>query len=122
TANDPLCAGGDGLGPVYNATSCAACHKQGGVGGAGGLEHNVTMFAMRSRTDGEFRTGVVHAQAVAFQETLKDLDASLPAIAQPALESLIGPQFDGGGNLIRNGPAPLLQQLCLPLDLQLSQR
>jgi mono/diheme cytochrome c family protein len=26
---------GDGLGPVFNARSCAACHHQGGVGGAG---------------------------------------------------------------------------------------
>jgi Di-haem oxidoreductase, putative peroxidase len=34
---------GDGLGPVYNAQSCAACHKLGGVGGAGGDESNVTI-------------------------------------------------------------------------------
>ena len=33
--NDPRCHGGDGLGPVYNATSCVACHGQGGAGGAG---------------------------------------------------------------------------------------
>ena len=26
---------GDGLGPVFNARSCAACHHQGGIGGAG---------------------------------------------------------------------------------------
>ena len=32
--NDPL-AHGDGLGPVFNAKSCAACHFQGGVGGGG---------------------------------------------------------------------------------------
>ncbi len=25
-------AGGDGLGPVYNETSCLACHHQGGPG------------------------------------------------------------------------------------------
>jgi hypothetical protein len=24
--NDPRCHGGDGLGPVYNETSCVACH------------------------------------------------------------------------------------------------
>ena len=29
--NDPL-AGGDGVGPVFNATSCVACHYQGGDG------------------------------------------------------------------------------------------
>lgn len=27
--------GGDGLGPLYNETSCVACHFQGGTGGAG---------------------------------------------------------------------------------------
>src|SRR5262249_12264882 len=46
TAGDPLAAGGDGLGPVYNATSCVACHKQGGPGGSGGLESNVTTFTV----------------------------------------------------------------------------
>lgn len=36
-------AGGDGLGPMYNASSCASCHNQGGLGGAGGREHNVRL-------------------------------------------------------------------------------
>ena len=44
TPGDPLAARGDGLGPVYNASSCAACHQQGGIGGSGSLEHNVTVF------------------------------------------------------------------------------
>ena len=48
TANDPLCPTGDGLGPVFNATSCAQCHSQGGVGGSGGNDHNVTMFVNHS--------------------------------------------------------------------------
>jgi len=37
--------GGDGLGPMYNATSCVACHNQGGVGGAGGNHANVSLGA-----------------------------------------------------------------------------
>src|SRR5262249_47576889 len=45
--NDPLCAGGDGVGPVFNASSCVACHRQGGVGGGGGLENNVTTFILQ---------------------------------------------------------------------------
>ncbi len=32
---------GNGLGPLFNETSCVACHSQGGPGGAGGLERNV---------------------------------------------------------------------------------
>src|SRR5678816_1054933 len=32
--------GGDGLGPLYNDSSCVACHGQGGVGGSGDAEHN----------------------------------------------------------------------------------
>jgi CxxC motif-containing protein (DUF1111 family) len=40
--------GGDGLGPVFNDTSCVACHNQGGVGGAGPKAKNaqiVTAFS-----------------------------------------------------------------------------
>jgi hypothetical protein len=48
--HDPLANGGDGLGPVYNANSCIACHSQGGAGGGGDLEHNVTLFAMLPTT------------------------------------------------------------------------
>src|SRR5437763_12007611 len=65
-AGDPLTPGGDGLGPVFNATSCLACHKQGGPGGGGGLESNVTVFTVRDR--GVTRQGVVHAHAVNHQE------------------------------------------------------
>ncbi len=38
---------GDGLGPVFNDTSCAACHSQGGVGGAGPAEKNVQIIVLR---------------------------------------------------------------------------
>src|SRR5262249_55760979 len=41
--NDPL-AHGDGLGPVFNARSCASCHFQGGLGGGGDVEHNAMSF------------------------------------------------------------------------------
>ena len=34
-AGKPASPGGDGLGPMFNARSCAACHKLGGIGGAG---------------------------------------------------------------------------------------
>ena len=40
---DPRCHGGDGLGPLYNATSCLECHDLGGPGGAGPAERNVDM-------------------------------------------------------------------------------
>ena len=60
TENDPL-ADGDGLGPVFNARSCVACHFQGGVGGAGTNQCNVLAFEVppaESNTLG--RTGVIH--------------------------------------------------------------
>lgn len=37
---------GDGLGPMYNAASCADCHHQGGLGGGGHLEHNVELLIL----------------------------------------------------------------------------
>jgi CxxC motif-containing protein (DUF1111 family) len=36
--------GGDGLGPVYNDSSCVACHNQGGTGGAGSNGKNVDII------------------------------------------------------------------------------
>jgi RNA polymerase sigma factor (sigma-70 family) len=41
--NDPRSRGGDGLGPVYNATSCVACHALGAPGGAGPESTNVVL-------------------------------------------------------------------------------
>jgi CxxC motif-containing protein (DUF1111 family) len=32
TPGDSLAANGDGLGPVFNANSCVACHRQAGAG------------------------------------------------------------------------------------------
>ncbi len=37
--------GGDGLGPVFNDSSCVACHNQGGVGGGGPLGKNVNIIS-----------------------------------------------------------------------------
>jgi CxxC motif-containing protein (DUF1111 family) len=49
TVEDPLCNQGDGLGPAFNATSCVACHSQGGVGGSSGNDLNVTAFERTQR-------------------------------------------------------------------------
>jgi CxxC motif-containing protein (DUF1111 family) len=113
TPNDPLAKGGDGLGPVYNDTSCVACHNQGGVGGAGGVRHNVTTFTVRPELAGlRPREGVVHAHAVKYQETLANVDPSLPAIAQPTLAQLV-PQPGSPSNH---------DLLTVPVGVQLSQR
>src|ERR1700677_2447413 len=79
TVNDPL-SGGDGLGPVFNATSCVACHHQGGVGGGGGLEHNVTTFISQPGGRGKVTQGVIHMRAIdeSFLETLALIDPTLP--------------------------------------------
>src|SRR5262245_10392306 len=78
TPNEPLATGGDGLGPVFNASSCVACQHQGGVGGSGGLRHNATTFVVRQGTS--TRERVVHARAVRYPETLPQLDPELPNI------------------------------------------
>jgi CxxC motif-containing protein (DUF1111 family) len=115
--NDPLCAGGDGLGPVFNAKSCVACHHQGGPGGSGGLEHNVTTFStVRHQSP---REGVLHAFATApeYQETLTHVDSALPPISHPALGQLITPTANGK---IRNAVGQ--GAIVLPNEIQLSQR
>ncbi len=86
-AHDPLSPDGDGLGPVYNANSCVTCHGQGGVGGAGGLQHNVTTF-MLTIPGQPTRSGIVHAFASAteYLETLRALNPALPYTSRPTLQ------------------------------------
>ncbi len=51
--NDPRSHGGDGLGPVFNDTSCVSCHNQGGVGGGGAEAKNVFVItAVRTNFNG----------------------------------------------------------------------
>ena len=83
TPNDPLSGGGDGLGPVFNANSCVACHAQGGVGGAGENKHNVRAFSvLPNRNDSNMYGGVVHANATAehLLETDKQVQRQFPII------------------------------------------
>ena len=88
---DPLCAGGDGLGPLFNADSCLACHHQGGSGGSGGLPFNVTAFSAQLPGQ-KLREGIVHAHHVdgaSKQETLRNVHPDLPATSHPALDQLV---------------------------------
>ncbi len=48
---EPSPAGGDGLGPLYNETSCVGCHHLGGTGGGGGDERNVVMLTAIASPD-----------------------------------------------------------------------
>jgi CxxC motif-containing protein (DUF1111 family) len=45
TPGDSRSHGGDGLGPVYNDTSCVACHNAGGPGGGGPSSKNVDIIS-----------------------------------------------------------------------------
>lgn len=92
TPGDELAGDGDGLGPVFNADSCVACHFQGGVGGAGPNQHNVRAFEVvpvDSRQ--QVAAGVVHASAVLpqWQETDEQVQQLFPLVP--------------GGLRIRNG-------------------
>ena len=92
TPNDPLCANGDGLGPVFNANSCATCHFQGGIGGAGSNEFNVTSFeAFPVPGRPEVVSGGIHTFATSRQdeESVVALSAMFPSIPD-AIEVVSG--------------------------------
>lgn len=81
TEHDPLSGDGDGLGPVFNARSCAACHALGGLGGAGTRAFNVTAFEVDPRPDDPLmHFGVVHASATSEydQESIQQVHRLYP--------------------------------------------
>ena len=91
--NDPL-GSGDGLGPVFNAKSCVACHSQGGSGGGGPVEHNVTVYGLSPAVLPKDRPippiGVVHTHAIKpeFQERLNHVLPGLPGTPSVPLAQL----------------------------------
>ncbi|MCI0683838.1 MAG: c-type cytochrome [Gemmataceae bacterium] len=111
---DPLANGGDGLGPVYNATSCVACHGQPTLGGASGRDHNVTMYTLLpARPGGDIQQGVVHVMAVdsKYQETLAKVEKSLPHVSKPKFEPV-----NTGGRTV------FAFNFTIPSNVVLSQR
>jgi CxxC motif-containing protein (DUF1111 family) len=90
TPGDKLAAQGDGLGPVFNASSCVACHQQAGAGGSGSLEHNVTVFTRAPKAGAGATRGVIHqfATDAASQETLQNVSAQFPKKSRPTLTDL----------------------------------
>jgi CxxC motif-containing protein (DUF1111 family) len=65
---DALSIAGDGLGPMYNAASCVACHRQGGIGGGGPGENNVELLSAaapgQNPSDSKVREALAHAAEV----------------------------------------------------------
>ena len=85
---DSRVEGGDGLGPMYNAASCVACHNQGGIGGGGGREHNVRLVAFKDPND-----------------TSRDRSAPTTFVVEH-LHSTLSPRAVGGRSGVqRNTPA-----------------
>jgi CxxC motif-containing protein (DUF1111 family) len=75
-ANDPRAVEGDGLGPMYNAASCAKCHRLGGIGGGGTNDDNVDLITLKApRNAGKAQGNVVarddlRQQVAAFHPSL----------------------------------------------------
>ncbi|TWU59032.1 hypothetical protein Poly51_18170 [Rubripirellula tenax] len=83
---------GDGLGPMHNATSCAACHVGGG---AAGVEHNVTLLTLDPRSDfitksAAFRLRNRQTDDVETDPDLKELTAKQLQTLHPSLVSPSG--------------------------------
>lgn len=81
TPGDSL-AGGDGLGPVFNASSCASCHFQGGLGGAGETKGNVNHYLVRETKQNAAAEGMIHFASTSpqYQESAALLRKRFPVI------------------------------------------
>lgn len=92
--NDARGHGGDGLGPVYNDSSCIACHNAGGSGGAGSTSKNIDILSA-SRTLG--------APMPVPPQQATNAGQNAPVVAQPSpLDALdpIHPGFRTARNVV----------------------
>ncbi len=89
--NDPRGHGGDGLGPVYNDSSCVACHNSGGSGGAGPISKNIDILSASLNPNGMTVTTVAApAPAPNQSQTLQVQQVSpAPATAAASIDALL---------------------------------
>src|SRR4029077_1663319 len=72
--NDPRSHGGDGLGPVFNDSSCVACHNLGGPGGGGPASKNVDILsALPLRTVEVENVETTNRNAVFLENTIRSI-------------------------------------------------
>jgi CxxC motif-containing protein (DUF1111 family) len=96
--NDARGHGGDGLGPVYNDTSCVACHNSGGSGGAGPVSKNIDILTA-SRNLASFINAP--APAPASTNTQPAAPAGRPAVSPSSLLDALT-EFHAGFRTSRN--------------------
>jgi CxxC motif-containing protein (DUF1111 family) len=107
--NDPRCHGGDGLGPVYNETSCVACHGLGGPGGAGPSGMNVQIISAIGTEIGNFssrRGSIEQTTALARAMSAAEFVATnMSVIEANAGDGVVCFHFSSGANSgrFRNG-------------------
>ncbi len=96
--HDPRSPRGDGLGPVFNDTSCVACHNQGGAGGGGPASKNVHILTT---------TNLAQVQ---------QLTDAIPAVLGPAAPQAATPGQTAATNLSGRvqQPAVTFAELCAP--------
>ena len=77
--SNPALLGKDGLGPLFNAKSCVACHHQGGAGGAGKAAFNAKTLNIESmRVEGApMSEDVVRSFLVRFHPGFVDPEAGI---------------------------------------------
>lgn len=84
--------GGDGLGPVFNDSSCVACHNQGGVGGGGPASKNVDIVTAfhapmnQGQRGGGIQRVPMTLPGLMFQSVFGNLDRAPAQQAAPADE------------------------------------
>ncbi|HEX4145280.1 MAG TPA: di-heme oxidoredictase family protein [Pirellulales bacterium] len=97
-------AGGDGLGPLFNERSCIACHRMGGIGGAGPNENNVTILTavvpenVPDKDLFQARLAVLHPGLANDTSVVLHQFSTDPVAYRSFCESLLGPDARHGGD------------------------
>jgi Di-haem oxidoreductase, putative peroxidase len=100
--NDPRGHGGDGLGPVYNDSSCIACHNSGGSGGAGPVSKNIDILSASRNLGAMEPTQAVVAAPVQSGNVCKPVENAFATAQSSALNALdpIHPGFRTARNVV----------------------
>lgn len=82
--------GSDGLGPLFNAKSCVACHNQGGTGGAG---------------DARFNAHAIGIEKIEFVGTGSNVSAD-DTVKRTLIREFYPGLVQSGGTILNSAPVP----------------